>query len=135
MSSQVVPIASVRKSGCQHPPFDAAYRPFFEKMSRTFAEVFPGSPAQWEDDFRRDSNPEREMAFWATMACLYEHFTSAEEMDLDQKREIFSVLVVAKTYGAKDALRFIKPRRLTRRQVRDVVSDLTNGLLHPLALV
>jgi hypothetical protein len=43
-------------------------------MSRTFADIGMGPPEEWELDFRRDCNPEREMAIWSEIAKHYAHF-------------------------------------------------------------
>jgi hypothetical protein len=113
--------ASVRLSEYRHPPFGEAYRPFFERMSRVFADVSPDTPEKWEDYFRRDRNPEREMACWTEMANHYEYFTSGRNMTLDRKKEVHEVLLRCLSNGGKAVLRYMKPRYLSRREVKDIV--------------
>jgi hypothetical protein len=133
----LIPMDCLCKSDYQHPPFGEVYRPWFERMSRTFAEVCPGSPEDWEDDFRRDRNPEREMALWDELARGYLHFTQGQDWDLGRKKELFQLLLSCLTEGAKYALRRVDLRHLSRARARDIVNHVTQatgGRVQPLVV-
>jgi hypothetical protein len=121
------PPGTFRKGDYRHPPFGEAYRPFFEKMSQLFAEFGMGSPEGWEDDFRRDRNPEREMSLWKQLAEFYEHFLRGGEWALERKRELFRLLLTCMSGGGKYALRKSRFHHLSRRQARDIVNHVTKA--------
>ncbi len=121
------PPGTFPKGHYRHPPFGEAYRPFFEKMSRPFAEFGMGSPEEWEDDFRRDRNPEREMGLWKQLAEFYEHFLQSGEWSLERKGELFRLLVTCMSAGAKYALHRSNFRHLSRRQATNIVKHVTKG--------
>src|SRR5687768_10453326 len=54
---------AVKLQGFRHPPMPEM-RENFAKIKASLDEVFPMSLEQWENGFRRDTNPEREIAFW-----------------------------------------------------------------------
>src|SRR5262249_47987353 len=132
-----VPMSAIRKSDYRHLPFGPAYRPFFERMSRTFGCVMPdkdNSPEGWEDDFRRDTHPEREMACWRDMADLFEHFTQGEGWGLDRKKELFVLLMDCLSYGPKLTLRKRGHCHLSRAETKRIVrraTALTGGQPRP----
>jgi hypothetical protein len=129
-----VPLASLKPSEYRHPPFGETYRPFFERLSRVLAEVFPDTPEMWEDGFRRDLNPEREMELWTHVANCYEHFTQGQDSGLDRKKELFGLILRSMVWGPKEALKE-SLRHLSRVQAKDIVnyvSQATNGRVWPL---
>ncbi len=122
--SVMVPISEIQKGPYRHSSFGEVYRPFFERMSRLFADVSPGTPEEWEDDFRRDSNPEQEMALWQDVARCFEHFTEEGNWDLDRKKELFEVLMAYVCGGPRVVLRELNFRHLRRAQAKEIVAFL-----------
>jgi hypothetical protein len=120
-----VPLSRVRPSDYRHPPFGEASRPFFERMVRIFGDVLPGDVAKWEDDFRRDMHPEREMAIWSDVATHYLHFTEGRDLRLDQKRDILSVLMAC-TYPDPEAVleQCVKLRTLSKKRAKEIVEHV-----------
>ena len=54
-------------------------------------EVSDWSLEKWEDGFRRDANPDRELAIWTYIANVYRDYTSEYNFSVDQKKELFRV--------------------------------------------
>jgi hypothetical protein len=134
----LVPTDRIVKGGYRHPPFGEEYRPFFERMSSLFGEVCPGSPEDWEDDFRRDRNPEREMDVWNKIAGFYEHFTRTGTWTLGQKEELLGLLLACVNAGPTFALNGRSLCHLARPLAKKVVEHVvraTNGRTWPLLAV
>jgi hypothetical protein len=132
-----VPLNQIQKSPHRHPPFSDAYRPFFEKMSRLFAEFDLGSADAWEDDFRRDTHPEREMALWKQLASCYEHFLQDGQWTFESRKELFCLLMSCMSFGPKHALRELNIRHISRPKARTVVeyvTKVTNGRVQPIVI-
>ena len=54
-----------------HPPFDEDVRPYIGQIQIAFAEHRRLSVEEWEDGFRRDRNPDQEIALWIHAAMIY----------------------------------------------------------------
>jgi hypothetical protein len=55
----------LRQSKVKHPEFDEGIRAYIRQIQAAFAEQRPISIEEWEDGFRRDANPEQEIALWS----------------------------------------------------------------------
>src|SRR4051812_12718202 len=49
----------------KHPSFSEDIRAYIRQIQEAFAEHRPLSFEEWEEGFRRDANPEREIAIWS----------------------------------------------------------------------
>ncbi len=68
----------LRQNTIQHPPFDEKVRSYIKDICSTFAEHQKFSLDEWEDGFRRDHSPAREIALWRHAAEIYQAFTMFE---------------------------------------------------------
>ena len=55
----------------RHPPFPAEVRAKISQILDTLKEVHPLTIAEWEEGFRRDTHPEREIALWLHFCKCY----------------------------------------------------------------
>jgi hypothetical protein len=87
-------------SPIQHPALTPEQMVPMHGLSRALAEVRPMTPQQWEEGFRKDTNPHNEIALWLRLACAYGKLV-AERIDADrpqnmrqkQKTDYFNVLL------------------------------------------
>ncbi len=84
------------------------------RLQAAFAEVEPTPVEKWIDDFRRDRDPDGEIAIWEAMAGAYGTFTGARTLTLDQKKEAFGLLLLRSGASAEEALQRGAPAHLTR---------------------
>jgi len=108
----------------RHPPFPEEIREHFRRFAALFHDVYPITPEQWEDGFRRDTNPEKEIAVWLRIADAFEHFTEGRQLFQDQRKDIFDVLLSLATNGADHVLQTVSPRTLSRKRVKEMVDFL-----------
>ena len=106
----------------RHPPFPAGVRAKVSQILDTFKEVHPLTLAEWEDGFRHDMHPEREIAIWLHLRECYLHFTGGRPLTLDQKRDIFEVIVLASFNGSAVAGETVRCPTLSRRRVREIAA-------------
>ena len=59
-----------------------------------FAEVDPTPLEKWIEDFRRDANPDNEIAIYEDMATAYESYTHGRTLSLDAKRDVYSIVLL-----------------------------------------
>ena len=74
--------AQTKNGEYRHAPFDDSLRDFVKnEIQQPLAEVHPKTIAEWEDGFRRDAEPEREIAIWCRLAERLVEFSKSEGLD------------------------------------------------------
>ena len=66
-------------------------------LATDLAEVRPLSFDEWEDGFRRDRNPDREIAGWLHLAAILKTMTDKFSLDFPKRKECYRVLVACYT--------------------------------------
>ena len=64
------------------------------ELQQTFKEVDPTPLEKWIDDFKREQDPDREIAIWGSIVSPYRKFASSEGVDLAMKNEAFGLLLM-----------------------------------------
>jgi hypothetical protein len=72
----------LRPGNIKHPEFDEGIREYIRQIQAAFAEQRPLSLEEWEEGFRRDAHPEREIAL-----CPAAIFLSPTETDRGLRRD------------------------------------------------
>jgi hypothetical protein len=117
-----VDAAQVLRGGeVRHPPFPDAVREQLRRLYETFQDVYPKTLEEWEDGFRRDMHPEREIALWEYMATVFEHFTAGRSLNPEQRRDIYLVILTCMNNGKENVLVTTNPQTLSRKQVNEIV--------------
>jgi hypothetical protein len=83
----------------QHPPFGEELRGVMRQLSETFAGCYDCTPEEWEDGFRRDSHPDREIALWLRAAVVMNRFATGDFGRPQRRRNVFGVLVACLNCG------------------------------------
>jgi hypothetical protein len=104
-----------------HPPFDEYIRDHFRRFAVTFADVYPRTVEEWENGFRCDFHADKEIACWLWMERAYLHFTRGRQLDVDQKRDIFHVVLMFVTNGHEHVLATTNPRTLSRSRIKEMI--------------
>jgi hypothetical protein len=93
-----------------------------QRLQQTFREVDPSTVEKWAEDFRRDANPEREMAVWESMATAYETFTASKSLTLDGKEEVYQVVLLRSGAPEDQVLKRLKLKILTEKDARAIMA-------------
>ena len=99
-----VEAAQLKQGEYQHPPFEQDIREILEQLARDLADVRPLSYSEWEDGFRRDHNPERQIASWVHLAAVLAAVTSEFGLSGLQRKACFTVLIACST-GPRETVR------------------------------
>jgi hypothetical protein len=84
-------------------------------------EVYPLTLEKWEEGFRRDANPEQEIASWLLLARTYQRCIANRDFGLPQKNDLLGLLVNARTNGKEAALLTFNLQALTREEAVEVL--------------
>lgn len=107
----------------RHPPFDDDRRRRIRSIRSALTEVYPLTLEQWEDGFRRDANPDREIGVWQRIARIYERATAFRNWSPGQKLDIFRV-IVACSNGPSESVPYTVSLESLSRADAEAVIDL-----------
>jgi hypothetical protein len=110
----------LRPGEIRHPPFDEATREYIRRIQAAFAEQRPLSFDEWEDGFRRDADPAREIAIWSHAAAVYAESTAGEP-DAERRRDVYRCVVTCMVSGPDTVWHVLKPEVLTREEAGKVI--------------
>lgn len=85
--------AEIPQSEIRHPPYTGPLLNDIKRIKEIFAQVCPKSLDEWQDGFRRDRNPESEIALWLRMGELFLERTA--DVPPERHREIFNDILNA----------------------------------------
>ncbi len=105
----------------KHPEFDEGVREYVRRIQTAFAEHRPISFEEWEEGFRRDANPEREIAIWSHAAGIYTALTVGEPA-ADRRRDVYRCLVTCMNTGPDTVWQVLRPEALKRAEAEQVVN-------------
>jgi hypothetical protein len=96
------------------------------RVQKIFSEVAPSPIEKWEEDFKRDLSPERELSIWEGMATVYATFTASKTLSLDAKKEVFQVVLVRSGASEDEALKHLELKVLTEKDAREIMALFTS---------
>jgi hypothetical protein len=110
----------LKQGELRHGPFGEDIKSYIRQIHEAFGEHRPISFEEWEDGFRRDANPEREIALWCHAADVYTAFTSAEP-SAERRRDVYRCIVACLTTGPETVWHVFKPSVLSRVEAEQVI--------------
>jgi hypothetical protein len=110
-----------KDGGIQHPPFGEGVLTYIRQIQEAFAEHRHLSLEEWEDGFRRDAKPEREIAMWSYAADVYTAFAGSEPSP-ERRKDVYRCIVACLTATPDTVWHIFKPALMTRAEAEEVVS-------------
>lgn len=74
------------------------------EIEQELFDVRPMTKEEWVDGFRRDANPDREVAGWLHLSRILRIVTDRNSYAIEERRESFRILVACFT-GSRDTVR------------------------------
>ena len=93
-------------------------------VQSVFKEVDSAPLDKWLEDFKRDVNPDREIAIWEIMASVYTNITASKGWSLDQKKELFGVLLVGSGAPPDEAIKHLKLKALSQAEAKEALDAI-----------
>jgi hypothetical protein len=112
----------LRQGQYQHPPFGPEVRAVFAQLNAAFDEVYPRTIDEWEDGFRRDRNPEREIAIWLHIAEVYETLTCERPLSLEAKQDYLKILLACSTMLHEQVLKSVSLSAITVDEAAEAIA-------------
>ena len=113
----------------KHPKFNSKTSKLIEREIRLpLFEVAPKSLAEWEDGFRKDTHPMREIGLWLRIASRFARFTASTELTPAQKRDVFKVMLHCTLAGSpQQVLETVTLEALSREQAGAAIEAFTSS--------
>ena len=98
-----------------------------EIIQSTFTEVYPVSLEETITNFKRDQNPDSEIAIWLQMADAYKKYLSSKQdkLDLNTKKEVYKLILSRSMMSDDEAIVNSKLTILTEKEAKQVLSYYT----------
>ena len=94
-------------------------------LAVVLGEVLPGSGDEWVDDFRRDENPEAELAVWERIAERYLHCIDPAD-PLERKQDVLKVLLACANNSPQVAALTAQSEILDRDEIQSICEVWAN---------
>ena len=116
----------VHQGPLRHPPFDEDIRQYIRQIQEAFAEQRPLSFDEWEEGFRRDGDPIREIAGFSYTADVYSLFTK-DEPSAERRREVYRLLIGCMTTSRESVWHVVPRSTLSRTEAEQIVHRFYGG--------
>ena len=93
-------------------------------LQATLYDVYPQNMEEWEDGFRRDANPEREIQRWLNLAGVFKYFTDGKALTREQRKDIFDLILLACTNGPETVSLTFTPQVLSKSRTQEILDEL-----------
>lgn len=121
----------------RHPEFPEEVRDIIRQFAGTFATHLPQTLDKWEEGFRQDAHPWREIALWQMFADAYNRFTAhlsgQDEISQEKRAGVFHVSLSIFHHGPPPpGMKYGPQLSLTATRVREIAEWLFSPARHPI---
>jgi len=111
----------------QHAQLSEQQLSRIKALQETFAEVDPQPLEKWIDDFKRDQNPDAELEVYESMASAYTTYCSTRKLSLEEKNEVYSIVLMRSAATDGEVLTHINARFLQESEVKEVLKGYSDS--------
>lgn len=127
-----VPTSSLERSPAQRDALGQEQLRRIQQVRAVFADVDDQTEAEWVDNFRRDQNPDKEIAVWEEMASAYREFCSGRQLSSVAKMDVFRVVLMRSMASEEETLAKVQLNELTKGDARIVMRGFKSASGTPL---
>ncbi len=115
--------ADLKPNAIQHEQLTEERLRRIKKLHETFAEVDKSSLETWMDNFKRDMNPDKEIAAWERIARAYSNYTSKKDLPLEVKDDAFRTLLMCSMSSSEETIRSLKLKVLSYDEAKKLCDE------------
>ena len=94
-----------------------------DKLREALAEVERSSIEKWVDNFKRDANPDKELAVWEKIAAGYMRYCARKPLSREAKQDVFQLLLLRSMASEREVLNHIKLKTLTVEEAKETLKE------------
>jgi hypothetical protein len=93
------------------------------KLRDTLAEVEHSPIDKWVDNFKRDADPDKELAIWERIADGYARYCSNRLLSIEAKKDVFQLLLLRSMAPEQEVLNQVKLKTLTVDEAKETLKE------------
>ena len=95
-----------------------------KEIQIAFAEVNPSTLEETIDNFKRDQNPDHEIAIWTSMSNTYKDFVEAKagKLSIEEKKEVYALILLRSMMSEDEAKKKAGLKLLSDADVKHIFS-------------
>jgi hypothetical protein len=93
------------------------------KLRGALAEVERSPIEKWVDNFKRDADPDRELAVWEKIADGYTRYCSKRPLSIEAKEDVFQLLLLRSMASEQEVVNRIKLKILTVDEAKETLKE------------
>jgi hypothetical protein len=117
-----VDLRELRAGEYQHPPFEETRIARLRELKSALDEVYSLSLEQWEDGFRRDTDPDNEIDLWLHLARLYRRITTDRTLAPQESKDIFRILIACLNSPREHVMHIAETSTLNDGEIQDIIA-------------
>jgi hypothetical protein len=122
-NAQWVAPASPEPGAIKHIGLSPNQMERIHKLRNTLAEVYHSPIEKWVDNFKQDSDPDKELAVWERIADSYTRYCSKRLLSIEAKKDVFQLLLLRSMAPEREVLNRIKLKTLTVDQAKETLKE------------
>jgi hypothetical protein len=122
-AAELAELASLKPGPINHQGLSPKQMERIYKLRDTFAEVERSPVEKWVDNFKRDANPDKELAVWERIAKGYTRYCSERLLSMEAKKDVFQLLLLRSMASEQEVLNHIKLKTLTVDEAKDAMKE------------
>ena len=121
--TQLVDLASLKPGPTRHERLSPKQMERIYKLRDALAEVEHSPIEKWVDNFKRDANPDKELAVWERIADGYTRYCSKRLLSIEAKKDVFQLLLLRSMASEQEVLNHVKLKTLTVDEAKETLKE------------
>lgn len=122
-AAKLAEIASLQPEQIKHQGLSPKQMERIYKLRGVLAEVERSPVEKWIDNFKRDANPDNELAVWERIADSYMRFCARKPLSMEAKKDVFQLLLLRSMASEREVLNHIKLKTLTIDEAKETLKE------------
>ena len=118
-----VDAASLQPGPIKHRQLSPKQMERIHKLRDALAEVERSPIEKWVDNFKRDANPDHELAVWERIAAGYMRYCSRKPLSKEAKEDVFQLLLLRSMASEREVLKHAKLKALTLDEAKETLKE------------
>ena len=121
--AQLEKLASLKPGPIRHQRLSSNQMERIYKLRDALAEVEHSTIEKWVDNFKRDADPDKELAVWEKIAAGYTRYCSKRLLSIEAKKDVFQLLLLRSMAPEQEVLNHIKLKTLTVDEAKETLKE------------
>jgi hypothetical protein len=122
-AAESVDLASLQPGPVRHQKLSTKQMERIYRVRDALAEVERSPVEKWVDNFKRDANPDKELAVWERIAAGYARYCSRKPLSREAKEDVFQLLLLRSMASEREVLNHIKLKTLTVDEAKETLKE------------